>query len=125
MYLQNLLKPPIGEYAQALRDVGYPEWIIKRMYRRHKEVDEPVKTVQESFDSKEFKKSKSKKGTYFPDLGLQYSTVPYSTVRVPSRVGWSRPYSISVFGSILILLLLKALAYWPLDKLEGIDGLLL
>lgn len=71
------------------------------------------------------KKSKSKKGTYFPDLGLQYSTVPYSTVRVPSRVGWSRPYSISVFGSILILLLLKALAYWPLDELEGIDGLLL
>ena len=60
-YLQNLLKPPIDEYAQVLRDVGYPEWIIKRMYKRHKEVDEPVKTVQESFESKDFKKSKSKK----------------------------------------------------------------
>ena len=60
-YMQNLLKPPIDEYAQVLRDVGYPEWIIERMYRRRKEVGEPVKTVQESFESKDFKKSKSKK----------------------------------------------------------------
>ncbi len=62
-YLQNLLKPPIDEYAQVLRDVGYPEWIIERMYKRHKEVGEPVKTVQESFESKDFKKSKPKKPT--------------------------------------------------------------
>lgn len=60
-YLQNLLKPPIDEYAQVLRDVGYPEWIISRMYKRRKEFSAPVKTVQESFESKEFKKSKSKK----------------------------------------------------------------
>ena len=60
-YLQKLLKPPIDEYAQVLRDVGYPEWIISRMYKRHKEFAAPVKTVQESFESKEFKKSKSKK----------------------------------------------------------------
>ena len=60
-YFQKLLKPPIDEYVQVLTDIGYPKWVINRMVRKHHPSDDPVKTVQESFDSKDFKKAKSKK----------------------------------------------------------------
>ena len=62
-YFQKLMKPPIDEYAQVLTDVSYPEWIIERMVTRHskKEFSDPLKTVQESLESKDFRKPKSKK----------------------------------------------------------------
>ena len=62
-YFQNLLKPPFDEHMQVLQDVGYPDWIIERILRRRKNVVDPVKSVLESFESKDFKNSKSKKTT--------------------------------------------------------------
>lgn len=61
-YFNNLRRPPTDEYIIALREFGYPEWVLDRIKTRQvKNVFvEPERSVMEALKAEE-KKSKPKK----------------------------------------------------------------
>ena len=61
-YINKLCRPPVDEYIVALREFGYPEWVLTRIQTRHTKngLVEPERSVMEALRDEE-KKSKTKK----------------------------------------------------------------
>ncbi len=64
-YFKNFKMPPHEEYVEALREFGYPEWVLERMDKRWQkkgETNEPTRTIQESLEhhNTQIKKVKTK-----------------------------------------------------------------
>ena len=63
-YYKKLLVPPHKEHMEALREFGYPEWVIERAekhYAKRADLEAPSCTLQESLEKQsKIKKSKTK-----------------------------------------------------------------
>ena len=62
-YFTKIRKPPTDEYIVALREFGYPEWVLDRMKKKaeKRENNEPEKSVMESLKEEEQRKKPKKK----------------------------------------------------------------
>jgi len=60
-YFSKGIKPPFEEYIVALRDFGYPDWVIEKMIKRHDPENYSTISVHEALEIFKVKKTKVKK----------------------------------------------------------------